>query len=112
MLRAFRYVLAILAVVSILLAPAAVTAAAGASDEGAMTSMADDMPCCPDEKPAVPDCGKTCPVMGACMAKCLQDATVAGSDLDQPALVALLVPGDDALGPTFSQAPPPKPPRT
>jgi hypothetical protein len=111
-LHAFRFVLAILAVVGILLAPAAATAAAGASDQSAMTSMAGDMPCCPDEKPATPDCSKTCPVMAACMAKYLRDTAMAGADIESPTLIAVLMPSNDAPGTSLLQEPLPKPPQT
>jgi hypothetical protein len=111
-LFALRFMLAMLALAGILVAPVAAPAAAGTSERDAIAHMAGDMPCCPDEKPAVPDCGKTCPVMAACVAKCLQDAAIAGSDLKPPVLVALLVPSNDAPGASLLQEPLPKPPRT
>ena len=108
----FRCLLPTLAVVGMLISPLAVPATAAPADRAAMTDMADDMPCCPDEGPAIPDCGKSCPLIMVCLAKCLQNIPPAGSTLLVPLLMAgLLVPRNDALGPSIPFPPPARPPR-
>ena len=108
----FRCLLPALAVVGILIAPLAVPATAAPVDRAAMTDMADDMPCCPDEGPAIPDCGKSCPLMMICLAKCLQNIPTAASTLAVPVIMAgVLLPSNDALGAGLLYPPPARPPR-
>ena len=108
----FRCLLPTLAVVGMLIAPLAVPATAALADRAAMTDMADGMPCCPEEGPAIPDCGKSCPLMMICLAKCLQNIPPAASTLLVPLVMAgLFVPGNDALGASLLHPPPARPPR-
>ena len=72
--------------------------------------MPSGMPCCPEKAP-VPDCAKGCPLMALCMA---------GSVLDFPAAMSLVVPnkfvrltfaGNDADRVGLTHGPPPRPPK-
>ncbi|APX84427.1 hypothetical protein BV511_06655 [Methylorubrum extorquens] len=83
--QALMRLLATLAVVSLVLAPA--TASVVAASPGMSAGMAtpvlnpaepaddmatmvmDDMPCCPPAKPVMPDCQKGCPLAALCQAK-------------------------------------------
>jgi hypothetical protein len=108
-----RCLLPILALVGIVLAPLAAPAAAAAMTHASMAAMADDMPCCPHEKPVMPDCGKSCPLMAVCTAKCFQNLSAPASAVAVPLTQAgVIVPADDALGASLAQAPPSRPPRT
>lgn len=109
-----RSVLPILAIVGLIAGPftAPVNGVAKAATS-AMSTMPDDMPCCPHEKPAVPDCQKTCPLMATCMAKCFSIAPMLSSLAfifwDQS---GALLPGSDVMGDALAIEPPARPPRT
>jgi hypothetical protein len=108
-----RCLLPILAIVGILAAPLAAPAAASAMAPAAMSAMADEMPCCPGEKPAMPDCSKSCPLMTVCTAKCFQNlSTATGTVIARLTLAGLVVPSNDRVGASLTQAPPAPPPRT
>jgi len=110
---ALRCLLPILAIVGFVITPMAAPAAVGVVAPAQMTAMADDMPCCPHEKAPMPDCSKACPLMALCMAKCFQNLPLVGTPISvSPVLGDVLIPADDALGPSLAQRPPPRPPRT
>jgi hypothetical protein len=123
---AIRKLLSLLAVLALILVPLGrpvmaanadiPTADMHAADMHAVMSdataapMAADMPCCPDKAPA-PDCAKGCPLMALCMA---------GSVLDFPATIALVVPHrsvsvafaeNDPDRAALTRGPPPRPPK-
>ena len=111
--RIIRMLLPVLAIVGLITAPLATPVAAGTMAPVPMTTMADDMPCCPPEKPAMPDCGKSCTLMAVCMAKCFQSfPTTESSELAPLALARRVLPGSDTFGTGLAQAPPSRPPRT
>lgn len=104
--------LPILAIVGIITAPLATPAAAGMMAAGHMTEMADDMPCCPDGKPVMPDCAKACPLMMVCLSKAFRTVSGVTGALPALALVAVIIPADEAMRDGLVQPPPARPPRS
>ena len=118
---AIRKLLSLLAVLALILVPLGRPVMGASADistadmhavmsDATAAPMAADMPCCPDKAPA-PDCAKGCPLMALCMA---------GSVLDFPATVALVVPHrsvivafaeDDPDRAGLTHGPPPRPPK-
>jgi hypothetical protein len=104
--------LAALALVGLLAAPVSAPMAAGPAQSGMSMDMAEAMPCCPDDKPVMPDCAKTCPLMMVCLSKCFQPMSAAGSPIPAFALVAVILPGNDAVPDGLARPPPARPPRS
>jgi hypothetical protein len=115
-MTAIRTLLSMFAVLGLILVPLGRPAMAATADMHALMSdasaapMAADMPCCADKAP-VSDCAKDCPSMALCMA---------GSILDFPASITILVPhrfttlalaGNDADIAGLTHGPPPRPPK-
>lgn len=83
------------------------TAAEAESD---LTAMPEGMPCCPD-RPAKPDCPKDCPLTAVC-ATTVVLTLVSSATLYVPiALLAVIVPHDDAKLSGLAQGPPVRPPK-
>jgi len=113
-----RHLLAALAWLGLVLAPIAMPAAAmSGSIEMAVahvhdsaTDMRDDMPCCPQSQ-KVPDCAKDCPSMALCAGMAFPIVT--GSAVSAPAaVIAVIVPSDDARLNGLAQGPPARPPKS
>lgn len=121
---AIRKLLSLLAVLALIVVPlgrpvmganadihtADMQATMSAASDASAAPMAAGMPCCPDKAPAS-DCAKGCPLMALCMA---------GSVLDFPAAVTLVVPHrsvivafaeNDADRAGLTHGPPPRPPK-
>lgn len=113
-----RHLLSVLAVLGVVIAPFAASAALGGigvpvSMAAASSDMGEqgDMPCCPPEKPVMPDCMKACPLLAVCLGKTIQGA---GSAAPLPVRLGTeeaLVPGDEAVLRTRTQGPPLRPPQ-
>jgi hypothetical protein len=119
-LSAMRSLLAILAIVGLVVGPAARPAMAmpaaiqaGAASEQPMVdhaAMPEDMPCCPTKTP-IPDCGKDCLFMTMCAMQFFCNA-VSGAGLVLPVgLASVFFPGNDTDLAGLSQGPPPRPPK-
>jgi hypothetical protein len=110
--------LAILAVASFLLAPAAASYGAATGDDGHMSlmgdmvSMSDTMPCCADQNSAVPDHPKSCLTCVLCVSTCFPAAS-AGAVFTLASFVVegVSIPGHDSWRDLLPDPPPPKPPR-
>jgi hypothetical protein len=109
--------LAVLVIVSLVIAPLTARANTGATASMAMTSMSDDtaamsedMPCCPDKSAPV-DCDQ-CPLMALCVSTTLQAPLPAGVAEIQPVTLRMLLPGSDPEVESVGYSPPPKPPRS
>lgn len=127
-IRALCRSLTILAVVALAFAPvtgrgAAVDAARVASvgdktampvAPGAITSMPEDMTCCPPSEPAaLPDCGKACPLAMLCFAPCPASLAVEPPGIiDRIPYVIAFDLGDAAPFRGLTDSPPPEPPRS
>jgi hypothetical protein len=86
--------------------------AASPAQSGMSMDMPEDMPCCPDGKPAMPDCAKSCPLMMVCLSKAFRTVSGVGSALPAFAVVAVIIPADDAVPDGLAQPPPARPPRS
>lgn len=93
-----RRLLMILAVVGMVIAPAAAPTGAGAMAAGVATmspemAMSAGMPCCADQQhKQMPDCGKmACPFIATCMVKCFASESVTISPLPAPIFTAQLI---------------------
>jgi hypothetical protein len=116
---AIRLLLAILAIAGLVLSPIGRPLMAMPADMrtslGDPMAMSDaaampaDMPCCPDKSPG-PDCGKDCPFMAFCAAKCFHSARLVSLFFPQR-LVSIFVPGNEAELGSLVQAPPTRPPK-
>jgi len=105
--------LAIFVIAGLVTAPLSVPAAAKsvASASMAMSSMSEDMPCCPTKAPAPVDCDK-CVLMAVCLSKCFTGISPA---ILQPFLIAtstIALRRNDSLPDGRGHSPPEHPPRT
>ena len=106
-----RRALAVLALVGLVTTPLATPTAAAPMQAGMSADMPDGMPCCPEDKPVMPDCAKACPLMMVCVGKVFRTASAEGSALPALAVVAVIIPADDAMPEGLAQPPPARPPR-
>ena len=103
---------AVLALLGLLVAPVSAPMAAGPAQSAMSMDMADDMPCCPAGKPVMPDCAKSCPLMMVCLSKAFRTVSAAGDALPALAVVAVIIPANDAMARCLAQPPPARPPRS
>ena len=121
LLLALRRLLAILAVVSLALAPATASAVPE-GDAARMAAMADpaadgmaamdDMPCCPPAEPMLPDCQKACPLAALCLAKVASGLPAAAAVLVRMAIPSRAVWGLQVTFVSETLRPPPEPPQS
>ncbi len=111
--------LQILVIVGLVLGPLAAKAngsamaAASLAASMDMSTMADNMPCCPPEKLLASDCWKICPLVAGCIAKNVPNPSVLS--VAEPVLgptAAIGRPDSDALGNPPGMKPLTPPPRT
>lgn len=115
-LRLFR-LLSVLVVVGLSTAPVVTpssVAMAGAETMAAMTdmsSMGDDMNCCPQQKQSVPDCQTSC-ALAACMTNCVAYAPpLAAFAIIRSVKAERMTLADDLWRDPLVEPPPPRPPR-
>lgn len=102
----------VLALIGLVAAPMAASAAVPGMAAEAMASMPDGMPCCPDQKHAVPDCAKGCPLAVLCTTSLISVfGAVAPRLLSQIAIDADFHDGRDVVLSSLVGEPPPKPPK-
>jgi hypothetical protein len=117
---AIAYLLTLLALAGLLLAPVVRPAMAMSAMDGAAVAevmtvdangmvMAGDMPCCPGEK-SLPDCSKDCPLLALCVAMPLQHSEQ-GSLIVRRALVSVIFPDEPSDLTGLADAPPRRPPK-
>jgi hypothetical protein len=110
--------LSILAVVGLLIAPVASSAAAamihvpmGAMGDMQFVSMPEGMPCCPDQAPAAPDQQKSCPLAISCIASSVTLAPTAIASVLLLTKGQAIAPHNDMERDVLAQSPPLRPPR-
>ena len=139
---ALRWLLSLIAVISVALAPVTASAAAAAMQDrmaaavpqAAMPGMdmagmdsagmdpasmdpagmaMDDMPCCPHGTPALPGCAKGCPLMALCLAKVVSTlANAEGLPVRVPAIAGTSIWSGDTTFVSLARPPPSEPPRS
>lgn len=101
--------LMILSIVSVVIAPVMARAPAPVAE----TAMMEGMDCCLPDGPVMPDCGKDCPLIGPCVAKCFSSLTLIEPHLARSAALAerITMPVEpDRAG--WRSGPPAPPPRS
>jgi hypothetical protein len=102
--------LTVLVIVGLVIAPLSARANTAGMASMAVTSMSDDMPCCPDKSAPV-DCDQ-CALMALCASTTLQAPLPANVTEIQAVTLRLLLPGSDPEAEGVGYSPPPKPPRS
>lgn len=110
----FRQLLAVLAIVGLVAAPVATASMASVSGPAPipmpMPMGTDDMDCCPPTEPS-PTCPKSCPLMVACMAKCVHaPATPGPAVIIVPEPTAVAACCDDRIADRLADSLTPRPP--
>ncbi|MDH4989167.1 hypothetical protein QEZ47_27410 [Aminobacter anthyllidis] len=102
----------VLALIGLVAAPMAASAAAPVMTAEAMASMPDGMPCCPDQQRAVPDCAKGCPLVVLCTTSLVSIfGSVTPGLLSRLAVDADFHGSRDVALSSLVGEPPPKPPK-
>jgi hypothetical protein len=110
--------LSVLAIVGLSIAPMVTPSVATTADAESMTAMAhmssmgDDMDCCPQQKQSVPDCQTSCALAALCAMNSFASAPTFGFTIIRSAKAERLIPRDDRLRDPLVEPPPPRPPRT